>query len=216
MDSALGEQRRAKLNFPYAHWIRGCTYDDAPEEVQAKMHTMYNCAEEKRRSRIGVFAAHLRALEYIVEHDLHGVAVCEDDATLSSVLPLPTSLPEDGACLLGAVLAHPTNWTKNSTWVKEEAEKEVARFARGTNVIDYSRYRWKGAWAIYYPTPAVAARVLRSVRSCKYYRHFDLLLARLGIPKYLYYPSVFDHDDSGVSQNGQAHGLLRNYLGARR
>lgn len=214
MDTELGRTRRTRLNYEY-EWLRGCTFDDSSKEVQTKMRTIPQCPESKKKTRIGVFEAHLRALRHVVENEIDDVIICEDDAILHT--SIPDSLPMDAATLLGGVVGHPTSWDKHKRWLKEDAPKVLASFKPGINRIDYDQFRWYGAWAIYYPTHTVAQSALKAVTKCKFYKGFDSLLSKLRLVHYLYYPSVFDHNDQGVSQNGGGSiELIRDYVEPRR
>ena len=217
MDTPLGAQRRARMRLSADHWVRGVEYDGAPEHVQQKMGAMHNCSEEKRRNRAAVFAAHLRALQYVVDHNIRDAIVLEDDAVARPNSPSPgalrpSDLPDDDACLLSGLVAEPRNWQRNARWLKEQAPGLLASLVRGVNEIDYERYRWHGQLAMYYPTPEVAARYIGYLCEPKRYTYNDLMLSKQRHPKYLLYPAAFDNDDGGVSQNNHPAGLIRDYV----
>ena len=213
MDTPLGAKRRARMQIRCDHWVRGVTYEEAPEHVQTKMGAMHNCSEQKRRNRAAVFAAHLRALQYVVDHNIHDAVILEDDATVCTNPTLsPSDLPDDDACLLSGLVAEPRNWQRNARWLKEEAPGVLASLAHGVNEIDYERYRWHGQLAMYYPTPEVAARYIRYLCEPKRYTYNDMMLSKQRHPKYLLYPSAYDNDDGGVSQNNDHAGLIQNYV----
>lgn len=229
MNSSSGEKRRKRINFPYTQ-ICGCTFDDmlADETSIVKTKRMkygvpitVEDAKKLRhaaRNRYAIFHSHLKALQHILDQNLHDVIVCEDDAILKAHTDLEDivrSLPGDAATLLTGRVAHPTRWADNKTWERTMGPSVTASFVHGVNTIDYTIYRWYHCAAIYYPAPNIVRGVLEHVISAKMIKHYDVFLSDARVVKYLVYPSVFCVDDQNESQNDfqhGAHGRVDNYL----
>jgi len=215
LDSETGRARRDNLNFPY-DWQRATTFAGAPAFLKDRCRMMHNINPRTREATIGCFASHYKIWEQIVEHGWKDVVVCEDDARLHTEIPDPKKLPDDGACLLGGEICEPSNWKLHEAWKRTTREGVVNGFNAGCNHIDYTLFRWRCTVAIYYPNPKVAEALLEKVRTSPRMTHIDLTLAKLWAVKYLYYPSVFDCNDGGVSQismatSGQSVSVLRDY-----
>lgn len=207
LDTNIGRQRRARANFAFER-LPGVRALDAPRWVHERMRTIPQCSEATRAARVGVFAAHVLALEHIISSRIEGAIVLEDDAVLSGTIPSANELPRDEACYLGGCLIHPKSLAKNKQFWKDELPLLVdGELITGVNVVEYDRYRVMGMYAVYYPTPEAAARVLDQLLGATTIRHIDLTLNRLRAIKYLYYPNVFHHDDKGETQNAEAWGL---------
>lgn len=209
LDTKVGEGRRDALNFSYK-WMRASTYEDAPDTLKERIKTMWNLDPKIKSGIIGCFASHYRAWQEVVRTDQPTI-VCEDDAKQRGKIPTSEELPSDGACLLGGEICEPTNWRLNKAWKRDKREGYIRRFSKGVNLIDYSHFRWRCNVSIYYPNAKVAQGILDKVNAEKTLTHADMVLARLRAIKYLWFPSVFDSVDMGVSQLGKSKPDLRDY-----
>ncbi len=210
INSEIGLNRRKKINYEYIH-IEGTT--ECPKWIKDNFKLYHNedINSFKVKGKMGCFASHIKALEYVVNNKLNDVVILEDDAILDgNIIDLPT----DGACLLGGTLRHPTNWTKDSKFRKNEVSKIISNFKLGINEIDYTKYRWNTAHSIYYPKWKIAEEILDFIKSKKYkFKHFDLFLSSHKLIKYLHYPSIYNHDDrDSKSQVNKKNGLIKDYV----
>jgi GR25 family glycosyltransferase involved in LPS biosynthesis len=198
INNEIGKKRRLKLNYEFIH-IEGII--DCPLWIKNNFRFYHNenINSKKTIGKINCFASHIKALEYIVDNKLNDVVILEDDAILDGNI---IDLPNDGACLLGATLRHPTNWNKDNDFRKNEVHKIISNFKKGINEIDYKKYRWNTAHSIYYPNWEIAKQILDFIKSKKYkFKHFDLFLSTFKLIKYLHYPSIYNHDDrDSISQ----------------
>jgi hypothetical protein len=213
LDTPTGKARREALNFPH-NWQRATTFKGAPAFLKERCRMMYNINPKAREGTIGCFGSHYKIWKAIIQHGWEDVVVCEDDARLQTVLPAPDTLPKDGACLLGGEICEPTKWKLNEQWKKEKRESIIAGFKQGANRIDYTRFRWRCTVAIYYPNADAVQDIVNRVEACPRITHPDLTLAKLWAIKYLYFPTVFDCNDGGISQvqgGGKQQTILRDY-----
>jgi hypothetical protein len=132
--------------------IKGYTFHEVPGEFRAKMKFMPMKKDEAhKRSQTAVAYSHYMALLHVRENIQGPVIICEDDAWLRFEVPFHL-LPTDAATLLAGTLAHPTNFGAYF-----DSKAIVSTFTEGVNTIDYTKYRWFGQVAIYYPTNDIAA-----------------------------------------------------------
>lgn len=212
VNNSVGKNRRSLLNYKFVH-ISGCK--NPPKWIADNFKRLHTESPNSQafRNRMCCFASHVKALKYIVNNKINKVVVLEDDAFLDGSIKNP--LPEDGATLLGGVLRHPSRWESDKHFIATKAPKIINKFKRGVNRIHYDSYRWTGAWAIYYPNWKVAKDILDFILSKKFkFKHYDIFLANHKLIKYLYYPSIFTHDDTkSVSQvSSKKAGVIKNYV----
>ena len=212
VNTPVGIKRRSLLNYKFTH-IDGCK--KAPKWIVdnfKRLHTE-NPKSILLKNRMACFASHVKALKYVVKNKINRVIILEDDAFLDGLVI--ESLPKDGATLLGGVIRHPTRWELDKEFINTKAKKIINKFKNGVNEIDYKKYRWNGAWAIYYPTWKIVKQILDFILSKNFkFKHYDLFLANHKLIKYLYYPSIFTHDDSrSISQvSSNKSGYIKNYI----
>ena len=209
MDTEKGQMRRSLLNYEY-EWIKSI---DASEELKKRFSFRYNITDNKRKAIENCFASHLNILKHIVNNKLNEVVVCEDDCF--KINDIDYSTIKD-ITLLGGVIRHPTSWDKD----KEFQKNNDITFEEGVNKIDYKKYRWSGAFAIYYPSWEQSNDLLNTILSKTSYRHYDLFLSKNKLINYLYYPTPYIHCDNmnkegcyckSTSQIGGGDGIIENY-----
>ena len=241
LDHSVGEARRARFATRVPHFtvVPGYTYEEVPVAFRTKLrfHASQRRREAYRQSQVAVAYSHYQALVYARDVVKGPVIICEDDAwlregtregfredtntTKTDTLRTDT-FPTDGVTLLGGTLLHPT-----SQGEPFDIEALRSTFATGLNVIDYTRFRWRGQYAMYYPqgmastvvqaldaaehwgqsmdrflceTSANALTQLRRPRSAPRRRVPRTVIDSLPLVSHLYYPAPFDHDDAGASQ----------------
>ena len=212
VENDIGKKRLMNLNYDYIH-IKAVT--KAPKWILDNFKLFHNedINSKKTKAKMACFSSHIKALEYIVKNKLDNVVILEDDAFLDG--EIIDNFPDDGACLLGATLRHPTNWNKDAKFRKNNVNDIIKKFKIGINTIDYNIYRWTQAHAIYYPNWTVAKINLNIIKKSKYkYKHYDIFLSDRKLVKYLHYPSIFTHDDrKSVTQVSKTNnGYIKNYI----
>ena len=209
METEKGEMRRSLLNYEY-EWMKSI---EASEELKKRFSFRYNTADNKKTGIENCFASHLNILKYIVNKKLNEVIVCEDDCF--KIDDIEYSTLKD-ITLLGGVIRHPTSWAKDNEFQKQND----VTFEEGVNKIDYKKYRWSGAFAIYYPTWEQSNDLLNTILSKTSYCHYDLFLSKNKLINYLYYPTPYIHCDNmdkdgdyckATSQIGGGDGIIENY-----
>tara|TARA_R100001086_G_scaffold243116_1_gene171604 strand:+ start:2018 stop:2752 length:735 start_codon:yes stop_codon:yes gene_type:complete len=218
---SISPERLQSLDYDYI-LIKGCKYEEVPEYIQDNFLLKPNERLDNAKGKIGCFGAHMKVLEYIKENKIDDVAVLEDDAHIDrEQFPPEFNFPQDGACLLNGVFHHPTNWSKDKKFIKEELPKIIQNFKQGVNKIDYEKYRFTGTFAIYYPNHRVASEILEKIKKGSKYKHLDLYLGERRLIKYFHYPSLYTHNDC-IDENreptkakslvGLGDGIIRNYV----
>jgi len=171
-----------------------------------------NKNSKKYKGKCGCFTSQMKALQYAVTHKLKNIVILEDDAIFDGK-KMP-KLPKDEPTLFGAVLQHPDDWNKTKKFKKNNADKIIKNFKKGVNLIDYDKFRFTGAFCIYYPDYTCCQNILNHIYdSGKPLKHFDIYLGENRLVKYLVYPSIYTHDDTltGSSIAGGYEGVIKNY-----
>jgi len=202
MDNEIGEERRRRINYEY-EWIKAVDLD---EKYKERFVFRYNTLEKNKKGVYGCFAGHLHILKKIIDEKIDSVIICEDDAIL---VDIPDLKDVNEICLLSGRIHHPKNWCEDKDFQKNTADN--IKFNKGMNVIDYDKYRWAGAGAIYYPTYEKALELYESIMNIKRWKHFDILLCNSKLINHLYYPSPFAICDFNKSQIVSPQGLVYNY-----
>jgi len=205
MDSALGEQRRSCLNYPYV-WLEGVRGKTHKGPIRDRMIRYPGGLERSRDGMIGCFAAHVKALITIQQRRLKNVIICEDDAIQVRALPALNKLKRDGVTLLAGAVRTPGPWKQEDADFRTsgEALRIVRSFKPGSNIIDWERFRFTGSAAYFVPDSTVAQTILdRLSQSSDRITHWDVWLGKQELVKYLLYPNCFT-ERKGPSQIGTA------------
>lgn len=212
VDNEIGKKRRKKLNYKFIH-LKAIT--NAPDYIKNnfKFYHTENINSKKSKGRMACFASHIKALEYIVNNKLNNIVVLEDDAFLDG--NIIGKLPQDGATLLAGIIRDPNKWSNDVNFRKNKVKNIIKNFKKGVNIIDYDKFRWSGAYSIYYPNWKIAKNNLEFIKNSETkYKHYDIYLANNKLVKYLHYPSIFTHDDrESVTQvSTKNNGYIKNYV----
>lgn len=200
MDNEVGKLRREHLNYEYTH-IKGVSVEDEEGKfVRDNLKVAYNTGDKIKNGISGCFSSHIKCLKYIIENKLDNTIILEDDSIKVNDFPVE-ELPQDAPTFFAGRIAHPTNWKYNKKFVKEEADNIISNFKKGINLIDREKFRVHTSSAIYFPNIKVAEELLNYILTIRMYKHYDLYLSKYNLVKYLYYPSIFKHDDSLSGSN---------------
>ena len=236
--------------------IQGCHYSETPDWIRKAFSIMYNehtktsfgydppryedgewvslPAVSKVKNRIACFTAHMNALQHIIDKKYNDTVILEDDSQIDreSMVGFDTaSFPQDAPTLLGGCFHHPTSWGKDKAYIRDILPDLIKEFKHGINPLDYSKYRWTQASAIYYPRWETALWVISKVKAIGHrdfktgygpYKHYDIFLSEHRLVKYFHYPSVFTHNDridkdrqvikGHTSLIGKGEGIVKNYV----
>jgi hypothetical protein len=213
----LNKDRLKWLNYDY-YKLEGSTKPS--EFVLKNMPLKYNQKADSKRfkGKLGCFTAHMKALQFAIDKKLDNIIILEDDALLDTSIymlnHLEAGCPRD-ICLFGGVLQHPKTYNKQKEFRENEAPEIIKTFKCGFNEIDYDKFRFTGAWAIFYPDYHHCQKIMNYIKhSGKKLTHYDIYLAKNKLVKYLAYPSVFTHNDrmTGSSINCRPEGIIKNYI----
>jgi hypothetical protein len=216
LESEIGAKRREFLNYAYTRHYATDGDDKSDvyvKHIRDKLQVCHNTGPKKLRGISGAFASHWDAWDTIVDNEWYDTIILEDDAILIRDLPKTEDLPKDGACLLGGQIHHPHSWKMNTAFHNSGADMEIIKnFKDGINPIDYDKFRWSQAYAIYIPTPQVALKLSQKARQIGKFTHLDLWLAKHQLVKHLYYPAPFKHHDHlNQSQVADNPGIIVDY-----
>jgi len=230
MDSQTGILRREKIHKWNSNQSLKNDYERYPEfaitdinlvedKIKNRMKKPYNLTEDIWNKKCLHFQHYISLLRKIVSDKINHVVICEDDALVRHPGFLFYGRVEniDGPIILGSKLHHPSSWKlDNKKYFKEVIEPCLQEFSKSDNnvkVIDYDKYRWSCSACIYYPKWEHAQKILDFYDSDKkQLTWFDLWVSKNKLIKYLYYPSVFEINDEGLSQlNTSAGGVIYNY-----
>jgi hypothetical protein len=210
---SMSPERRNLLNYTYTHIPAESEATDFVKENMSRRHNQ-DINSKRFKGKCGCFTSHMKVLRYIVNNKINNVVVLEDDALLKSVVEPYGMSNCDSPVLLGGSLCHPSNWKYNNEFIKKKVYEIIFDFEYGINKINYDKYRFTGAWAIYYPKWKHAQQILDFIYENKKLTHFDIYLSKNKLIKYLHYPSLYVHNDLLLgSQIGDApEGIIDNYI----
>ena len=222
MDTETGKQRRDKINYIYERYPEYAITDInlVSDKIKNKMRKPYNINENLYNKICCHFQNYIYLLQKIVDEKLNHIVICEDDALVRHPEFIFFGGVEnlDGPIILGSKLHHPTSWKLDTKkYFDENISPCIDEFTKSQNnniqEIDYNKYRWSCCACIYYPHWEDAKKILDYYNNDKkQLTYFDLWLSKNKLIKYLYYPSVFEINDEGVSQvNDSAGGVIYNY-----
>jgi len=224
MDTETGKQRRDKINYIYERYAEYAITDInlVCDRIKNKMRKPYNINEKLWERKCLHFQHQISLLQKIVDEKLNHIVICEDDAILIHWGFYYYGRVEnlDGPIILGSKLHHPTSWKLDTKkYFDENISPCIDEFTKSQNNnnniqnIDYNKYRWSCCACIYYPKWEDAKKILDYYNNDKkQLTFFDLWMSKNKLIKYLYYPSVFEINDEGVSQvNDSAGGVIYNY-----
>jgi hypothetical protein len=230
LDTDTGKLRRDKIHKWNSNQSLKNDYELYPEfaitdinlvedKIKKQMRKQYNINEKLWERKCCHFQNYIYLLKKIVSDKINHVIICEDDALMRHPGFLFYGRVEniDGPILLGSKLHHPTSWKLDTKkYFKEVIEPCLEEFSKSDNnvkVIDYDKYRWSCCACIYYPKWEHAQKILDFYDSDKkMFTFFDLWASKNKLINHLYYPSVYEINDGGVSQvNDCAGGVIYNY-----
>jgi len=222
MDTETGKQRRDKINYIYESYPEYCITDInlVCDRIKNKMRKPYNINENLYNKICCHFQNYIYLLQKIVDEKLNHIVICEDDAILIHWGFYYYGRVEnlDGPIILGSKLHHPTSWKLDTKkYFDENISPCIDEFTKSENNnihnIDYNKYRWSCCACIYYPHWEDAKKILDFYNNDKkQLTWLDLWMSKNKLIKYLYYPSVFEINDDGLSQlNTSAGGVIYNY-----
>lgn len=233
MDTETGKQRRDRIH----KWNKnqglkeGGFYERYAEyaitdinlvcdRIKNKMKKPYNLKEDIWNKKCLHFQHYISLLQKIVDEKLNHIVICEDDALVRHPGFIFFGRVEnlDGPIILGSKLHHPTSWKLDTKkYFDENISPCIDEFTKSENNnihnFNYNKYRWSCSACIYYPHWEDAKKILDFYNNDKkQLTWLDLWMSKNKLIKYLYYPSVFEINDDGLSQlNTSAGGVIYNY-----
>lgn len=219
LDNSTGDARKELLSFD-TEIFEACTYDTAPDFIKDRM-AFYKIDGKVLRSErgqhgvIGTFGSHYLLLKKIIAEQIDMVLVTEDDAYQKNKLPDPDILDKNSATLYGCLMFHPKSYAKQSKWIREEMHEVIFTLNNGINDIDYSLYRWRGAYSYVIPRWQVAKEIVVNIENSKRYKAIDDFLANNRLINKLHYPAIFENNrniSSQIQSNKALHQALRSML----
>lgn len=217
MNDEIGRARRARLGYSF-DWIGAIRGSDVSTShpIVRRMKHYWNAGEKVRLGKIGCFATWISVLRYIERERIDNVVVVEDDCQLTIPREIFDKLDlGDEICYVNGRIAHPRTWHANREFLRTDAYRlirEMTRNGGGVVDVDYEKFRMLGTWGLYFPTHDHARRLCDDLLRPDRYTHVDIHIAKHRLIRKMYFPSLFEHDDRGVSTIYRPFGRYRNYV----
>jgi len=194
LDNEVGKRRRDRLNYEF-EWVKGKLDNEAPDWVKEKMIYKGFHTERWKKILVGVWWAWYCLLDKIVEEKINNVIALEDDCFLVDPnIKIDISKLGDEPIWLNGAIHHPNNLAKgNKNW------KNTIKMKDGINKLEDLNVRIISCWGLFIPKWEQAKHIRDTMKNSKRYRCFDAHLSHNKLIKYLYYPSLFYHQDFGES-----------------
>ena len=149
--------------------------DDNP--ILKKMISMHNIDPKQHRGKCGCFISHVNLLKHIINNKINNVLVVEDDA--EQVNPLPDNMPNEFIYLGG--FFSPKRFDDDLVIPDiQQGLLEVPEDVKLLMTLSYYIPNWELAEVIY-------DHIIGQNR----YRAIDIMLNKLPIKRYLYYPACY-------------------------
>ena len=203
LDNEIGRERRSKLNYKYTWW-KGVEGKDVPPFYREQMKFHPNAGEYNRNGKLGCFYTYLQLLQYIFENKLDNVIVLEDDCILIKEFNIE-DLPNE-PCYLNGSFFNPFITKQRRSWVNDFIKNN--KFNTGVNQIDFSNFKILGTLGIWFPNWYEVEEIYAEIMITSRYKAIDNMLAELQLIKLFYYPSLYIHQDIGISNINK-----KNYTG---
>ena len=195
---ARSPDRCAKFDKTWTRWeatdYRDLEIDDP---IFTRMCSIWNTDPKMHQAKSCCFLSHYRLLQYIVEHKLNEVLICEDDAV--QINPIPEKLGETFTYLGGYF--HSLRMTDGPLRCEVPSEP-------GLNPLCRDQSRMMCMLSYYIPRWEIAESLLSFFDSKARLRAIDVMLFTAPISFSYYFPAPFveGDDPSTIRSKKQKHG----------